>query len=295
MNRLRKTGITALLLVDLHSTALMQKFLQMQNADALEISVNFSGDEQRKISELKSRLLKENLSYETIDSILENENLELHRGIVKSFGKNPEKDFSVGKINYAEYRKKIGLDAKIRDAPAFSNRYKNELDDAERIYGIDQKYIIAILGIESSFGESKTISAYKAINSLVTQYILTKRQDFAYEQIKELIIYSQRTGIPIFAFDSSYAGAIGIAQFIPSSLNRAFVGKNGNVNKANPMDMVDCIYSVANYLRMAGWDTAENGKTPVKGSKNWQAIYKYNNSEAYVQAVIELANSLNQR
>ena len=180
MNRLRKAGITALLLVDLHSTALMQKFLQMQNADALEISVNFSGDEQRKISELKSRLLKENLSYETIDSILENENLELHRGIVKSFGKNPEKDFSVGKINYAEYRKKIGLDAKIRDAPAFSNRYKNELDDAERIYGIDQKYIIAILGIESSFGESKTISAYKAINSLVTQYILTKRQDFAY-------------------------------------------------------------------------------------------------------------------
>jgi membrane-bound lytic murein transglycosylase B len=79
----------------------------------------------------------------------------------------------------------------------------------------------------------------------------------------------------LFDFTSSYAGAIGCAQFIPASLNSYFVGRDGKIEKADPLDIVDCIYSVAYYLKVSGWDRTRNGKTPLKGSRNWKAIQPF--------------------
>ncbi|MBN2458731.1 lytic transglycosylase domain-containing protein, partial [Candidatus Woesearchaeota archaeon] len=89
---------------------------------------------------------------------------------------------------------------------------------------------------------------------------------------------------------SSYAGAIGWAQFIPSSLNRLFIGKNMDFN-ADPFDMEDCIHSVAYYLNRSGWDPRRE-KNIYEGSRNWKALLAYNKSSVYVKAVLELSRSL---
>ena len=242
-----------------------------------------SHDEKERIGELKERLKEDGFSQSSIDSLFEDKNFKLERDIAGKFKVNPESQFASGKIPYSKYRKILDLDGIITKAPAFFEKYKNDFEEAEKRYGVGKRYIAGILGVESRFKERKQIGGYKAFNALVSQYILTDRKKFAYREIKELIAFSETTGIPVFSFNSSYAGAIGHAQFIPSSLNMAFVGKRGKAGKPNPMDVVDCIYSIANYL-----STAE-----IKpNSRNWKAIRAYNKSDAYIMAVIEISNSL---
>jgi membrane-bound lytic murein transglycosylase B len=170
-------------------------------------------------------------------------------------------------------------------------KQKDELSGAEEKYGVDARYIVSILGVESNLSNDN--GRFKAINALTTQYILVKkRRKYAYRQLKELIEYSERTKKPIYDYTSSYMGAIGCGQFIPSSLNGYFVGQSGNVDEADPYDLTDCIYSIAYYLKRSRWDKKQNGKTPEEGSKNWKAIRAYNHSDAYTRFVIETADRL---
>jgi membrane-bound lytic murein transglycosylase B len=172
--------------------------------------------------------------------------------------------------------------------------HTDALAGAEKKYGVDRRFIVSILGVESDF--SRDPGRFKAVNSLLTQYLLIeKRKAYAYRELKEIIRYSKRTGLHFFDFTSSYAGAIGCAQFIPSSLNSYFVGKGGKIEKADPFDINDCIYSVAYYLKKSGWDRRRNNKTPAKGSRNWKAIRAYNHSDAYTRFVIEVAGRLGSR
>lgn len=92
----------------------------------------------------------------------------------------------------------------------------------------------------------------------------------------------------LFDYTSSYAAALGPAQFIPSSFNRLFIDGNGDF-VVDPFCMEDCIQSVAKYLKVGGWNSKANNKTPAEKSRNWEAIRSYNDSSFYVKAVIELA------
>ena len=91
------------------------------------------------------------------------------------------------------------------------------------------------------------------------------------------------SSVPIFDLKGSWAGAFGICQFLPSSyLNWAVDGNDdGNINL---YEMDDAIFSVANYLINHGWS-----EQPEDQKK---AVFTYNNSSDYVDAVIQLAAKL---
>jgi membrane-bound lytic murein transglycosylase B len=255
------------------------------------IRTNYSEDEKLRISMLKDRLEADGISAETIDSIFTNEAFGFYDIVPKRFQKNPEKEADSGKKTYEWYRKHHGIDWKKRDAKAFLETYMHELNMAEKKYGVDKRYVVSILGIESDFCKHRGV--YKAVNALTTLYVLVdRRKGFAYTQLKELIAYSNKTNISLYDLSSSYAGAIGCAQFIPSSLNNLFVGKDGKIENTNPFDIVDSIYSISHYLKEFGWDKDKNDKTPVRDTKNWGAIRAYNHSDNYTMLVIEVAESL---
>ena len=250
-----------------------------------EASNHISDAETKKITGLKEKL-KADFDAGTIDSLFADPSFKLERNIPDKFGIKPKNDVD-------SKRKHLGwhsllLFLKENYAPSLKANYNSHLEKAEQMYGVDGRIIVGILTIESAI-----VGEYKAFNALVSQYVLiTKRQGFAYRELKNLILYSQKTGKPIFDLNSSYAGAIGCAQFIPSSLNQFFIGENGRVESADPNNIVDCIYSVANYLQKKGWNMQKNGQKPTKGSTNWRAIYAYNQSNAYVTAVVGIAQSL---
>ncbi|MEE9542913.1 MAG: lytic murein transglycosylase [Thermodesulfobacteriota bacterium] len=250
-----------------------------------------TSEEQAMLDQLKSALRWDGISKQTIEAIFSSPEFGINESGVKLSKNNPEKKVATGEETYQWYKKCFGLDKRIHSYKKFIKTHKEDLGGAEKKYGVDARYIVSILGVESDFSKDK--GRYKAINALATQYILVKkRRKFAYRQLKELIEYSERTKKPVYSYTSSYMGAIGCGQFIPSSLNNYFVGESGNIDKADPYDLTDCIYSIAYYLKRSRWDKKQNGTTPVKGSKNWKAIRAYNHSDAYTRFVIETADRL---
>lgn len=247
--------------------------------------------EQAVLRHLKKELIKEGIKRETVEAIFSSPHFGLNDVGIKLSKNNPEKKVASGEATYQWYKKCFGLENRITSYEEFIDEHKDDLKGAEEKYGVDARYIVSILGVESDFARDR--GRFKAVNALTTQYLLNKkRKGYAFRQLVELINYSLMIKKPLYDITSSYMGAIGCGQFIPSSLNHYFVGFSGKVEEADPFNVTDCIYSIAYYLMRSRWDKSENGKTPTKGSKNWKAIRAYNHSDAYTRFVIETAGLL---
>ena len=106
------------------------------------------------------------------------------------------------------------------------------------------------------------------------------KTNWAIEQLQALEKLNKISPLPVNEIKGSWAGAFGMSQFLPSSyISWAVDGNNDGV--INLFDKADAIFSVANYLSSNGW-----GKSDDKQRK---AIWHYNHSSAYVDAVIKLS------
>lgn len=197
----------------------------------------------------------------------EDSRFELLPRIKKKFTKSAEK-----KLNTLDdYKKVIGYDGKKRRIEKFVNEYKEELKRAEKEYGIPQEVIVGILAVESDFGVHK--GRHNPFNAYVSMIAEDYRSEFALAQLEELMEWTKRNEVDVLSLKSSYAGAMSYAQFIPYSLNKWFVG-------TELYDMENNIYSVANYLKHF---------KEVTGSVE-KAVFRYNPSTLYQQAVLALAD-----
>ncbi|MEK6844820.1 MAG: lytic murein transglycosylase [Nanoarchaeota archaeon] len=201
-----------------------------------------------------------------IDSLLEDSRFEIYPQIDTLFTKAPEIKIN----NLDEYKKKIAYDIKKEEIPKFIDNNLEKLLEAEKTYGIQKEVIASIIGIESNFGE--IIGEYNPFNVYISLYSKDYKKNFSKIQIKELLKFCEKNELDIFYIKSSYAGAISYGQFLPSSLNLWFIG-----NDLYSMD--NNILSVANYLSYFKKKTGNISK----------AVYSYNPSKLYVQAVLALA------
>lgn len=202
-----------------------------------------------------------------IDQLLEDPRFEVYEGIGDRFRNSAERKT----LNLEEYKGVLGFDAKKAQMVTFMNENREQLEKAEKEYGIPKYVIAAIIGIESDYG--RNIGSYNPFNSYVSMYAVDYRADFARAQLKELIEFVDRNEIDVFELKSSYAGAMAFAQFIPYSLNKWFVGDD-------IFDMNNNIMSVGNYLAYFKERTGSIDR----------AVFRYNPSELYTSAVLALAN-----
>ena len=289
-------GLVALLTVPFlnfsHQDSLSLQVTYAHASSKPLLSTDLTQKEKQEVRELKRRLKKEGFESESIDALFE-KGFGIYRDIPNKFKTASERRYARGEIRLKDYEEIIGLNYLVRAAPKFFGKYKTHLVGAEKRYGVDKRIIIGITGVESGFNDKKEVGDYNAFKALASQYILMpKRRKEAYTQIVSLIKFSASSGLPASQFNSSYAGAIGRTQYIPESLLCCFVGKNGNFENVNPMDMVDNIFSVPYYLIKHGWDSSEELEKIVEGSKNWDALKAYNPSNAYVRVVLQVALSL---
>lgn len=227
----------------------------------------------------------ENKDYD-IQEFLSDNRFEVYENIHKFFINSPEanadkkikKELSeeeqkkIFKEQYEKYKIALGFYEKTKQIKDFIQEYEGQLSEAENKYKISKEIIASTLGIESDFG--KNDGKYNPFNAYVSLYLSGYKQDFAIQQLEELLIFCANKNKNVFELKSSYAGAIGFAQFLPYSLNRWFVGND-------VYDMNDNINSVANYLSYFKEKT-DNLET---------AILRYNPSKFYVKSVLELAES----
>lgn len=253
------------------------------------------------------QLLNLSITSEQIKACFNDPRFKISDKVVKEFEKAAKRRTGAGRYTYEGYYTKSGeyikgwrdehdVPGKIAAGPKFYAENKEALEAAEKKYGVDSRYIAAIIGIETNYGPFT--GDFISFISLATAYVKTparkteKKQqemrEWAYKELVELFKFALKNKKSVYDYNGSYAGAIGRGQYMPSSLNAYFIGQKGTF-EADPFDMVDTIYSVAYYLQKNGWDNSQVDPPPEKDSKNWNSIFSYNHDDYYVAGVTEVA------
>ncbi|MGB5987364.1 MAG: lytic murein transglycosylase [Desulfobacterales bacterium] len=214
---------------------------------------------------------------------------------------------SEAKLNYDQFTSRKS----IARARKYMTTHQEALQAAQQRYQVDQEIITAILLVETKLGTYlgrsyifRTLSTMAALadpqakarfwEEIPTQRRLAReaydkkvrqKSQWAYQELKALLRYAQREKLNVTTIRGSYAGAMGISQFMPSNALR--LAQDGNQDgKIDLFDHTDAIMSVAGYLSHHGW---YRGIPPEKAYK---VILRYNYSRYYAKTIQKVARKL---
>jgi membrane-bound lytic murein transglycosylase B len=214
---------------------------------------------------------------------------------------------SEARLNYFQFT----TQESIRKAQNYIDKHHDTLVMAEKKYGVDKNVITGILLVETRLGTYTGSSPI--LNTLATMASLKdpdrretlfqnitnpnrlsretfekqadRRWNWAYDQLKAFLQYTERENIDPLSISGSYAGALGIAQFLPTSILAYARDGNGD-DRIDLFDHADAIASVANYLKTFGW------KPGISREKAEKAVFAYNRSSYYVNTILTIADLL---
>ena len=129
-------------------------------------------------------------------------------------------------------------------------RHQDLLNDVERHFGVQPRFLVALWGLESNFGDST--GDFPLYSSLATLAYDERRSAFFREQLLAALELLQRGDLPAAA-TSSWAGAIGQPQFIPTTYRDYAVDFSGDGRRDLRTSLPDIFASTANYLAKAKW------------------------------------------
>lgn len=174
---------------------------------------------------------------------------------------------------WKDYRPIFVTDARISKGVSFWQEHAETLARAENEYGVPAQIIVAIIGVETSYGGNT--GSWRVIDALSTLcFDYPPRATFFCQQLKEYLLLARQEQVDPLTVTGSYAGAMGLPQFMPSSFRAYAVDfdNDGHIDIwTNP---TDAIGSVANYFKQHGW--TEGGevvsRATVQGDKVDQGL-----------------------
>jgi len=165
--------------------------------------------------------------------------------------------------SYANYRAKFLTPELISAGTQFWVAHAAYLDRAEQEYGVPPEVILGILGVETRYGQNT--GSFRAIDALATiAFDGARRQEYFRDELEQLLLLAREKGVDPLAIKGSYAGAVGLPQFMPSSYRRYALDYDGDGVIDLRGSAADAIGSVANYIRAFGWIPGEPPKAPVR-------------------------------
>jgi len=158
--------------------------------------------------------------------------------------------------NWAAYRARFVEPVRIRAGLGFWLANEASLAKAEAIYGVPASVIVGVVGVESIYG--RQMGNFRVIDALATLAFdfpsgRKDRSDFFRGELEQLFILAHSEGVDPLSLKGSYAGAMGMPQFMPSSWNRYAVDFDGDGHVDLDQSTADVIGSVAHYLAEYGW------------------------------------------
>jgi len=158
--------------------------------------------------------------------------------------------------NWASYRSRFVEPVRIRAGVAFWRANEKWLARAEQRYGVPPEIVVGIIGVETIYGQQ--MGNYRVIDALATLAFdfpvgRRDRSGFFREELESFFVMCQREGLVPLEPRGSYAGAMGMPQFMPSSFNRHAVDFDGDGRVDLLGSAADVIGSVANFLASSGW------------------------------------------
>lgn len=153
---------------------------------------------------------------------------------------------------WAEYRPIFLDDARIENGVKFWNEHEQTLVQAQEQYGVPPEVVVAIIGVETRYGKvTGSTPVLQALMTLCFDY--PPRAPFFCEQVDYFLRLSQRENFNPLQIKGSYAGAMGMAQFMPSSYFNDTVDYDGDGVVNLWESPADAIGSIGNYLQVRGW------------------------------------------
>ncbi|BBL76896.1 murein transglycosylase [Methylomagnum ishizawai] len=162
-----------------------------------------------------------------------------------------------------DYRKLFLTDKRIQGGLDFKAQNAAALARAESRYGVSRDIVTAIIGVESSYGAKP--GKYKVIDALSTlAFAYPKRAGFFRGELEQFLLLCREEGMDYLEPVGSYAGAMGMPQFMPSSYRKLAADGDGDGKRDIWNNPADAIASVARYFSANGWHTGEPIATPAR-------------------------------
>jgi len=150
-----------------------------------------------------------------------------------------------------EYRRRVS-EARIDGGRAFMARHREALAKADAHYGVPPEVVVAILGLETNYGTYPL--SHRVLDALYTlAFHYPPRAATFVPQFEDFFLLAREESRPVESFMGSYAGAMGVPQFMPVSYRTWAVDFDGDGARDIWSSMDDVVGSVAAYLAAHGW------------------------------------------
>ena len=243
------------------------------NDNNQQISVQKENAFKQWVSNFKKDAVSNGITTSTFDTAFEN--VQLNSRVIKADNKQAEFSREIW-----DYLDTATSPKRIANGKENLSDYLNLLREIQFKYQVDAEVILAIWGLESSYG--KRMGDINIIEALATLAFDGRREKFGKQQLLEALSIIQRGDITTDKMMGSWAGAMGHTQFIPTSYQayaQDFTG-DGKRNVWDPLDPSDALASTANYLAEFGWTNNQPWGIEVNLPEN----FNYRNADLEVKA-----------
>ncbi len=165
--------------------------------------------------------------------------------------------------SWVRYRARYLDRTRIAAGTAFWREHAATLARAEAEFGVPADIIVGIIGVETIYGRNQgNFQTLSALATLAFDY--PPRAELFRRELGELFLLSRDTSKPVTSYKGSYAGALGLPQFLPSSIRRYAIDYDGDGKVSLDTSADDAIGSVANFLKQHGWERGGAVAVPAR-------------------------------
>jgi len=242
------------------------------------------------LTRFRAEALEKGISSDTLDKALAQ--TQPIPDIIRLDRKQPE-----GTKTLPEYLETVITEGRIAEGKRLLEEYKDILLKVEAEYRVDKEVIVALWGIETSYGENT--GNYSVVDALATLAYDGRRSQFFRDELINALKIIDEDHIDAEEMSGSWAGAMGQCQFMPTSFMKYAVDFNKDGRRDIWNTQEDVFASIANYLRSEGWkyhgemampillpDGFDSKHTDIATTKTiyeWKALgVRYNDDSALV-------------
>ena len=261
-----------------------------------------ASDRERYFSGVEKKLIQDGFDSGRVDALFRQAGVTFETRNVSLFF-----SLSKGQMDHSNY-----TDPKsIKKARTYMQKHQSDLDRIQTDAGVQKSVVTAIILVETrlgtTLGRSSVFNALSSIAALDSQAARDRvwdnltdkegrsRQSFdataqrkaswAYRELKAFLTYTRQQKIDPLAVKGSFAGAMGIPQFMPSNIEHYAKDGNGD-GTIDLFNHADAQASVANFLKRHGW------KPGIDRHKKKKVIHHYNHSDDYVDTILRISDLL---
>jgi membrane-bound lytic murein transglycosylase B len=169
-----------------------------------------------------------------------------------------------GVKSWRRYRARFLTGQRINEGVRFWKQHAATLKRAEESFGVPAEVIVAIIGVETEYG--KNTGQFSVLEALATlAFAYAPRADYFRSELEEFFLMARENRFAPEAIKGSFAGALGIPQFMPGSQRKYAIDfdQDGRVDLSGSAE--DAIGSVGRFLKLHGWSASHRIVEPVKG------------------------------